>query len=204
MTRREWIGVALTAAGLAFLAATLEGGADSAHNDWDAATLTAYVGGLSLLGLLAAAWRATNARGATLLAASAGLIWGASDVSIKALSKHTDEGLAVLGHPLAVVILVASLVGVAISARSLQVGKAVPVIAVTSAAANIVTIASGPIVFGEPLPDDPGALTLRLLAFGLVIVAASLTPPPMAEPAQRPRHRFGHGRPIRGTHPPIG
>ncbi len=186
VTRREWIGVALTAAGLAFLAATLEGGANSAHNDWGVATLSAYVGGLSLLGLLAAALARENTRGATLLAASAGLIWGASDVSIKALSKHTDDGLAVLGHPLALVILVASLVGLAISARSLQVGKAVPVIAVTSAAANIVTIASGPIVFAEPLPDDPAALTLRLLAFALVIAAASMTPPPMAEPEARP------------------
>ena len=186
MTRREWIGVGLTAAGLAFLAATLEGTADSAHNDWGIATLTGYVGGLSLLGLLAAGAARANARGATLLAASAGLIWGASDVSIKALSKHTDDGLAVLGHPLALVILVASLVGLAISARSLQVGKAVPVIAVTSAAANIATIASGPIVFGEPLPDDPAALTLRLMAFALVIVAASMTPPPMADPEPRP------------------
>ncbi|HYI37848.1 MAG TPA: hypothetical protein VEX39_14645 [Thermoleophilaceae bacterium] len=186
VTRREWLGVALTAAGLAFLAATLEGTADSAHNDWSVGTLTAYVGGLSVLGLLAAALARSSARGATLLAASAGLIWGASDVSIKALSKHTDQGLAVLGHPLALVILVASLVGLVISARSLQVGKAVPVIAVTSAAANIATIASGPLVFAEPLPDDPGALALRLLAFGLVIVAASLTPPPMAEPDARP------------------
>ena len=186
VTRREWVGVVLTAAGLAFLAATLEGTADSAHNDWSVGTLTAYVGGLSVLGLLAAVLARSSARGATLLAASAGLIWGASDVSIKALSKHTDQGLAVLGHPLALVILVASLVGLVISARSLQVGKAVPVIAVTSAAANIATIASGPLVFAEPLPDDPGALTLRLLAFGLVIVAASLTPPPMAEPDARP------------------
>ena len=118
--------------------------------------------------MLAAALARDTTRGPTLLAASAGLIWGASDVSIKALSKHTDQGLAVLGHPLALVILVLSLVGLAISARSLQVGKAVPVIAVTSAAANIATIASGPIVFAEPLPDDPGALALRLLAFALV------------------------------------
>jgi hypothetical protein len=73
-------------------------------------------------------------------------------------------------------------VGLAISARSLQVGDAVPVIAVTSAAANVTTIAAGPLVFGEPLPDDPGALVLRLLAFALVIAAASLTPPPIAEP----------------------
>ena len=35
VTRREWIGVALTAAGLAFLAATLEGTTDSAHADYD-------------------------------------------------------------------------------------------------------------------------------------------------------------------------
>src|ERR671931_1509453 len=32
VTRREWVGVALTAAGLAFLAATLNGAGDSAHN----------------------------------------------------------------------------------------------------------------------------------------------------------------------------
>ena len=182
VTRREWVGVVLTAAGLAFLAATLEGAADSAHNDWTTPTLAGYVGGLSLLGLAAAGVAGRMpVRGATLLAASAGLIWGASDVAIKALSKHTDEGLGVLTHPLALVILVASLVGLAVSARSLQIGKAVPVIAVTSAAANIVTIASGPIVFAEPLPDDAGALTLRLLAFALVIAAASMTPPPMAD-----------------------
>jgi drug/metabolite transporter (DMT)-like permease len=134
VTRREWIGVALTAAGLAFLAATLEGAGDSAHSDHGAGTLALYVGGAAALGLMAAAVAARRDRhGATLLAASAGLIWGASDVSIKALSDSLDDGIGVLLHPLALVILVASLVGLAISARSLQVGKAVPVIAVTSA-----------------------------------------------------------------------
>jgi multidrug transporter EmrE-like cation transporter len=114
-----------------------------------------------------------------LLALSAGLVWGASDVSIKALSDSLDSGFGVLLHPLALVILLASLVGLSISARSLQVGKAVPVIAVTSAAANVCTIAAGPTVFGEPLPDDTLGLALRLLAFALVIVAAALTPPPV-------------------------
>ena len=185
VTRREWIGVALTAIGLAFLAATLEGTADSAHSDYDPGTLAAYILVLSVLGLGAAAAARDNARGATLLAASAGLIWGASDVSIKGLSGHTGDGtVAVLTHPLALMILVASLVGLAISARSLQVGRAVPVIAVTSAAANITTITAGPLVCGEPLPDEPGALVLRILAFVLVIAAASLTPPPI--PAAEP------------------
>jgi len=187
ITRREWIGVALTGIGLAFLAATMEGAGSSAHSGWTLATLTLYVGGAGGLGLAAAmAARSSAATGATLLAASAGLIWGASDVSIKALSDQADTGLAVLVHPLALVIVVASLVGLSISARSLQVGKAVPVIAVTSAAANVVTIASGPIVFGEPIPDDGGALALRLTAFALVIVAAALIPPPVERgPAER-------------------
>ncbi|MBA2419765.1 MAG: hypothetical protein H0V57_01380, partial [Thermoleophilaceae bacterium] len=44
VTRREWIGVALTAAGLAFLAATLDGTADSAHSDYEPAALALYAG----------------------------------------------------------------------------------------------------------------------------------------------------------------
>jgi len=180
VTRREWIGVALTAAGLAFLAATLDGAGDSAHSDWAAGTLSLYVGGAAALGLGAAALARDSVRGGVLLAASAGLVWGASDVSIKALSDNLDaDGVGVLTHPLALVILVASLVGLGISARSLQVGRAIPVIAITSAAANVCTIASGPIVFGEPLPDDPLGLFLRIAAFTLVILAAALTPPPI-------------------------
>ena len=187
VTRREWIGVALTAAGLAFLAATLDGGADSAHSDYAAATLTVYVGVAAALGLAAALAGRNGYRDGIPFALSAGLLWGASDGSIKALSDHLDaDGALVLLHPLALTIAALSLIGLAVSARSLQVGKAVPVIAVTSAAANVCTIASGPIVFGEPLPDEPAALALRIAAFVLVIVAAALTPPPMAEPEVEP------------------
>ena len=84
-----------------------------------------------------------------------------------------------LFHPLAFVILIASLLGLLVSARSLQLGDAVPVIALTSAAANLTTIAAGPIVFGEPLPAGKLELAVRVLAFALVIIAAALTPPPL-------------------------
>ena len=189
VTRREWIGVALTAAGLAFLAATLDGGGDSAHSDYEAATLALYVGLAATLGLAAALAGRDGHQLGIPLALSAGLLWGASDVSIKALSDHLgDDGVLVLVHPLALTIATLSLIGLAVSARSLQVGKAVPVIAVTSAAANVCTIASGPIVFGEPLPDEPAALALRIAAFVLVIAAAALTPAPVriAEPEAEP------------------
>jgi hypothetical protein len=180
VTRREWLGVALTAAGLAFLAATLGATADGAHADFDAAALGLYVGLAAALGGAVAAAARGGPRDGTLLAASAGLIWGASDVSIKALSGRLDDlGIGVLGHPLALVILVLSLVGLLVSARSLQLGDAVAVIAVTSATANVLTIAAGPIVFSEPLPDEPLALGVRLAAFALVVCAAALTPPPV-------------------------
>src|SRR6202011_4973374 len=118
---------------------------------------------------------AASSRRGTVLAVSAGLLWAASDTSIKALSSHLHKlGIGVLVHPLAFVILIASLVGLLVSARSLQLGDAVPVIALTTVAANLCTIAAGPIVFGEPLPSGGGAIAVRLAAFVLVIVAAAL------------------------------
>jgi drug/metabolite transporter (DMT)-like permease len=181
VTRREWIGVALTAAGLAVLAGTLGSTGDEAHSDYATADLAAWVGGLALVSV-PLMWAATRrpARGGTLLAAAAGLQWGASDVTIKAGTGDLNlSGIPFPVLPLALVILVLSLVGLVVSARSLQVGEAVPVIAVTSAAANLCTIASGLVVFGEPLPEGSGAVALRLLAFALVIAATALTPGPV-------------------------
>jgi len=180
VTRREWIGVAAAAVGLAFLAATIGGEDHGAENTYTVATLVLYVGGLTVAGLaFAAASGRVRAAPGMLLAASAGLLWGGSDISIKALSGALPhDGIAVVIHPLAFVILALSLIGLAISARSLQVGDAVAVIATTSAAANLTTIAAGPIVFGEPLPSGPGALVAHLAAFALVIVAVILTPTP--------------------------
>jgi hypothetical protein len=187
VSRREWVGVALTAVGLAFLAATLSGTGDEAHSDYGAGTLAGYVGLVTVAGLVLVPLAGTHGRGGAVLACSAGLLWGGSDVSIKALSGSLDErGVGVLVHPLAFVILALSLLGLLVSARSLQVGRPVAVIAVTSATANIITIASGPIVFAEPMPEEPLGVALRVLAFALVIGAAALTPPPSvtSEPAR--------------------
>jgi hypothetical protein len=182
VTRREWIGVALTAVGLSFLAATMSGAGEEAHSDYGVGTYVTYAALLTAAGLAAAAygWGESRAR-APMVGVGAGLLWGASDVTIKALSDSLEsDGVLVLLHPMAFVILSLSLVGLTVSARSLQQGAAVSVIAATSAAANLVTIASGPIVFGEPMPDDPLGFALRIAAFALVIAAASLTPPPGA------------------------
>jgi hypothetical protein len=103
----------------------------------------------------------------------------------------------VLLTPEAAAITALSFLGLAVSARSLQLGEAVGVIAVTSAAANLSTIASGLVVFGEPLPDSDLGVALRLLAFALVVLAAALTPGPgrPARGATRTRRRRPPRRP---------
>jgi len=188
-SRREWIGVALAAAGLALLAATLEGGAEHAYDSFEAATLWTYVAVLAAAAVACCvAVLGDTPRAGVVLAVSAGLLWGGSDVTIKAVAADLGtDGLWTLLTFEALVITVLSLVGLVVSARSLQLGPAVAVIAITSAAANVVTIASGPLVFGEPLPDGGGALAVRLLAFTLVVFGAALTPGPAVpepEPAR--------------------
>ncbi len=179
VTRREWIGVALAAAGLAFLAATIGDTARSAHSDYETARLVPFIAVTAGAGLALAAFTGAGQRQGVALGAAAGLLWAASDTSIKALSSRLGDPIGqILIHPLALVILLASFAGLLVSARSLQLGKAVPVIAVTSVAANVMTIAAGPIVFEEPLPSGALGVALRMLAFVLVVSAAALTPAP--------------------------
>lgn len=177
VTRREWLGVALCAAGLAFLAATFEGAADETHSAYEAATLVTFE--LLVVAGGAAAWRLSRAaeRPGLALAASAGLLWGASDVAIKAASGHVGDPGTLLG--LALVIVVLSLVALLISAASLQIGPVVAVIATTSVAANLSSIAAGPLVFGDPMPEGAVGVAFRLLAFAFVIAAAALIPGPV-------------------------
>jgi hypothetical protein len=65
------------------------------------------------------------------------------------------------------------------SARSLQIGQGVEVIALTSVAANLAAIIGGFLVFHEPIGSGTLAPTARFLAFCLVIAGAALMPAPM-------------------------
>jgi hypothetical protein len=182
VTRREWIGVGLAALGLAFLAATLEGAGDEAHSSYETADLVIFLAAVSLAAIALIACGRNGPRAGVLLGASAGMFWAASDTAIKASSDAlgNESVFWIVVSPLGLLIAVYSAVGLIVSAKSLQIGKAVPVIALTSVAANALTIAAGPLVFGEPMPSEPAAFALRILAFALVIGAAALTPAPVA------------------------
>lgn len=188
--RREWIGVAVVAAGLAVLALSLEGQGDEAHADYVPATFIAYTGALTVLSLLLLPLGRRGPRAGVALGLSGGLMWGASDICIKAVSSELDTaGWLVVLDELSLAILVLSVLGLLVSARSLQLGPAVAVIALTSAAANVTTIASGPLVFGEPFPSDPAGVALRVGAFLAVVVGAALVPGPGAPRDEGPPAR---------------
>src|SRR4051794_15823625 len=113
-----------------------------------------------------------------MLGAAAGILFGVSDVAIKALT-GMDGIMGVLLSPWLAVTILASIIAFYASARGLQDGEAVPVIAAPSTPANVSCIAGGILVFGDPLPGNPVALCAQALAFLLVVGAAMLVPPPV-------------------------
>jgi len=81
--------------------------------------------------------------------------------------------------PWSVIIVTAAIFSFFASARSLQIGEVVTVIAVTSVAANLSTIIAGLAVFGDRLGDDPLVIGVRLAAFILVLVGSAMIPAPV-------------------------
>src|SRR4029078_2240792 len=87
-----------------------------------------------------------------MLAAAAGILFGVCNVAVKALSGMVGHhGVLALASPSLLVAAVASAAAFYASARSLQDGDAVEVIAITGTAANIAGIAGGIIVLRDPL-----------------------------------------------------
>jgi hypothetical protein len=181
--RRQWLGLMLTAAGLVTLGLTLPA-MHGAHSQFSQAAMISFeaalfgIGGLLLMG---PRMGGPVEHHGVMLAAAAGILFGVSDTAIKALTgitgAHGIVGLAL--SPWLAVAVLASIVAFYASARALQDGEAVPVIAVTGTAANIAGIAGGIVVFGDPMAASTTGVVLQALAFVLVIIASALMPAPV-------------------------
>ena len=187
---RQWLGLVLTAAGLALLGLTLPT-MHGAHSQFSQAAMISFEAGLfGLGGLLIMGPRMGGPveHHGIMLGAASGILFGVSDTAIKALTGITGAHglLGLVLSPWLAVAVCASVVAFYASARGLQDSDAVPVIAVTGTAANIAGIAGGIIVFGDPMAGGTFGVTLQALAFVLVIVASALMPAPLraaGEPA---------------------
>ena len=181
--RRQWAGVTLTAVGLAFLALTGEAKSGQESAEFSALAMLVFEATLVGVGVMlivsCTGGRADGDGAGIRLGIAAGLVFTVTHVAVKALSGTTDRGIA--EFVLSPYLLIAITGGVAAffaSARSLQIGPAVPVIAVTSVASNASAIPAGVIVFTDPLGNTALVAIVRTVAFLLVIVAAALIPAP--------------------------
>jgi len=180
--RRQWWGLAFTALGLVLLGLTMP----HPHGSNSAFSLAAMVGfegallgmgGLLILGPRAGAPAEHHG---VMLAAASGILFGVCNVAVKALTGLVaHEGILGLASPWLLVAAVGSATAFYASAKSLQDGEAVEVIAITGTSANIACIAGGIIVFGDPIPGTALGIVVQAIAFVLVVTASALTPAPL-------------------------
>src|SRR5512132_4180590 len=151
--KRQWMGLAFTAVGLILLGITMP----HPHGSNSAFSLAAMIG---FEGALLGVGRLL------LLCPRAGGLVG-------------HEGILGLASPWLLVAALGSASAFYASAKSLQDGQAVEVIAITGTAANISCIAGGIIVFGDPMPGTALGIAVQGIAFVLVVTASALTPAPV-------------------------
>lgn len=177
--RRQWTGVMITAAGLVVigLTATSEGQQHASLAALIAVESSILAAGAGLVRLSTHS-RFEQRSEALVLATAAGVLFGVSDVAIKYLT-HAHGPLFGLVSPWTATAAVSFVISFYASARSLQIGFAIEVIAITSVAANLAAITGGILVFGESIGSGAFEVSARLAAFCLVIAGTALVPAPV-------------------------
>ena len=180
--KRQWIGVIVTAVGLAIIGLT-SGGGDGEPPHYAVAALIAIECGVLVVGVGVAVFathhRVPLAAQGLLLGTAAGALFGVSDIGIKFLADDIASGVLELISPWTVTALIASVVAFYASARGLQIGPGVEVIALTSIAANLTAIVGGILIFRDPVGSGALEIIGRMLAFCLVLAGAALIPGPV-------------------------
>lgn len=184
LNRREWLGLGLAAAGLAFLAFTVPHARQT--EGYSIATLAAFetvmVGAGCALFASGILRRGSICHGVVLGFAS-GLLIGVSNVAIKALTEGVHlQGMGELLSPWTALAVIGGVGAFFALARGMQLGEAIPVIATASVSSNCAAILGGVIVFGDPIGSGFAGGLARGAAFAAVIAAAALMPRPSSGP----------------------
>jgi hypothetical protein len=127
--------------------------------------------GIAALAAAALALPRAGSRRGRLLGAAGGVLYGASDAATKAVTMTHGGLIAALASPWLAVVVLLCVAAFACFQRGLQIGPAVPVIAMMTGATNAVAIVIGLLVFGEPLGAAPVFAGMHLVAFALAVAA---------------------------------
>lgn len=129
--------------------------------------LLSGLGAAALLSAVVAALPARGRRGPALGLAG-GILYGAADMAIKAATEAGSGSAIVPWIALAGLLTLGAFFSFQ---RALQIGSALPVIAVMTSATNVVSIAGGLLALGDRLGTTPLLAGLHAAAFVLVVVA---------------------------------
>ena len=177
--RRQWVALAIGAAGLVLLVVTLPRfqGADS---NYSTVAIAGFEGGLVLLAAgIALGHRSARfaARRGILRAVLAGLLFALAGIAIKAVLGGSG-GLAMI-IPLIAFTIACGVLAQYTAVAALQGGGAVETIGLMGLVANAVQIIGGILVFGDPLSPSPLGIALQASAFAMVCLSALLLPSPV-------------------------
>jgi hypothetical protein len=182
--RGETQAVALMVLALALLSIGLAGG--GRHASFDrlalAAALAVLVCGAAVLAVLI-----TGERRPLALGAAGGLLYGAADMALKAVTGLHGVG-AIVSSPWLYAALASTVGAFFAFQRGLQSSRPVAVIALMTAATNVSSIVGAFVVYGDALGRTPLLAGAHALAFGLVIFAAWRLAPAQAELVEAPTH----------------
>jgi hypothetical protein len=168
LARSETQAIAMMVVALLLLSIGLHG--SGRHAQFSGAALGGWTAGLAAVATLLAV-RARGAHRALALGLAGGLLYGAADLALKALTGASGAG-AVLGSPWLPVAAVATAGAFFAFQRGLQSDRPLAIIALMTAATNVSSIAGAFVVFGDPLGRTPGLALAHALAFVLVIFGA--------------------------------
>ena len=171
ITRSEVIGVLSLAAALAVLGTGVAGSATGVH--FSALEMGAFLAATAVWATLLAS-AGTRRRRPVLLAGAAGLLYGAADVTIKVLTGVFDvHGLhGVLRSPWLALASVLTVLAFFAFQRSLQIGRAVPAIALMTAGTYVMSIGGGLAVLGDRLGHGTAGTVAHASALVVVVWAA--------------------------------
>jgi len=174
---REWAGIAITIIAMAILGASLSAGETQAPTHNRAMVLLSII--LIVVGFLPLRMKRLKDNGVGA-AISSGVIFGLASLYTKAMTddymmRSTIElAYRIVTNPYVYGVIVANIIGMVALQNSFSSARGIIAMPLSSALSNIVPIAGGMVVFGERLPLESTAATMRVGAFILTVFGSAL------------------------------
>jgi uncharacterized membrane protein len=185
---REWAGLGVLAVSLVLVYLSLEPGRDkvgTSASGWVLAALALVTVTVGLAAFLFATWGSRRRASGALYGAAAGLMYGVAGLQTKGMAglfaEHLNEKssgfiLDALTSPYPYLLVLTCGAGLILFQTGLQRGRASIVVPVSNVVGSVYLIMAGTIAFGEPLPQDPVRLALRLAGFVVATIIVVLLP----------------------------